>query len=615
MAKLEMLAGSTSQTVYIFIQDSSKTNGAGLTGLAFGTSGLTAYYVLSRAASAVIALATLAAATSAWATGGFKEVDATNMPGIYRLDLPDAVLASGRSVLVYLQGATNMAPCVIEIELCGWNNQDGVHGGMSALPNTACTTNASLLTSGTGTDQLSVSSGRTNIGKILDTAISTPATAGILDVNVKNMNNVAATAITTIKAVQGLTTADTIATYTGNTPQTGDSYARIGAAGVGLTNLGDTRIAHLDADISSRSTLTQTQVTGGAYSVQSASCVLGDTRVAHLDADVSSRMATYAQPTGFLAATFPAGTIANTTNITAGTITTATNLTNAPANGDFTSAMKTSLNNATPVCTVSGDLSATMKTSVTTACTASTPTAAAVTGSVGSVVARVMANTDQLAGQTVTAAAGVTFPASVASPTNITAGTITTVTNLTNAPTAGDFTATMKTSIGTAVSGSAVASVTGNVGGNVAGSVGSVTAGVTVTTNNDKTGYSLAQGFPSNFAALGITAGGHIGTVDTLTTYTGNTPQTGDSFARIGAAGAGLTNIGDTRIANLDAAMSSRLATSGYTAPDNADIAAIKTQTDKMAFTVSNQIDANIHSVNDVTVTGNGTKGHEWGPA
>lgn len=33
---------------------------------------------------------------------------------------------------------------------------------------------------------------------------------------------------------------------------TGDAYARIGAAGVGLTNLGDTRIAHLDADISSR---------------------------------------------------------------------------------------------------------------------------------------------------------------------------------------------------------------------------------------------------------------------------------------------------------------------------------------------------------------------------
>jgi hypothetical protein len=32
--------------------------------------------------------------------------------------------------------------------------------------------------------------------------------------------------------------------------------------------------------------------------------------------------------------------------------------------------------------------------------------------------------------------------------------------------------------------------------------------------------------------------------VDVLTTYTGNTPQTGDSFARLGAAGAGLTDLG-----------------------------------------------------------------------
>ena len=38
----------------------------------------------------------------------------------------------------------------------------------------------------------------------------------------------------------------------------------------------------------------------------------------------------------------------------------------------------------------------------------------------------------------------------------------------------------------------------------------------------------------------------------------------------IGAAGAGLTAIGDTRLNNLDAAVSTRLATAGYTAPDNA---------------------------------------------
>ncbi|SCY25609.1 hypothetical protein SAMN05216420_10411 [Nitrosospira sp. Nl5] len=91
----------------------------------------------------------------------------------------------------------------------------------------------------------------------------------------------------------------------------------------------------------------------------------------------------------------------------------------------------------------------------------------------------------QLAGQTITAAAGVTFPTSVASPTNITGGTITTVTNLTNLPaiTAGWLTA----------SGIAAGALNGKGDWNIG-----------------KTGYSLTQSFPANFAALSITAGGLV---------------------------------------------------------------------------------------------------------
>jgi hypothetical protein len=95
-------------------------------------------------------------------------------------------------------------------------------------------------------------------------------------------------------------------------------------------------------------------VTGSVGSVIGSVGSVSGLTASNLDATISSRMASYAQPTGFLAATFPSGTIANTTNITGGTITTATNLTNAPT---------------------AGDLTATMKTSVTTACSASTPSA------------------------------------------------------------------------------------------------------------------------------------------------------------------------------------------------------------------------------------------------
>lgn len=56
----------------------------------------------------------------------------------------------------------------------------------------------------------------------------------------------------------------------------------------------------------------------------------------------------------------------------------------------------------------------------------------------------------------------------------------------------------------------------------------------------------VTDAMPANFAALGINASGHISRVtltDTVTTYTGNTPQTGDAFARIGANGAGLSAV------------------------------------------------------------------------
>lgn len=102
--------------------------------------------------------------------------------------------------------------------------------------------------------------------------------------------------------------------------------------------------------------------------------------------------------------------------------------------------------------------------------------------------------------------------------------------------------------------------------GTGAGQVSLAAGLVTVGTNSDKTGYSLSQAFPANFSTLGISAGGKISGVvliDTLTTYTGNTVQTGDNFARIGAAGAGLTALGDARIAHLDADVSSRSTFSG----------------------------------------------------
>lgn len=182
--KLSILAGSTSQSINIFIADSSSTTGAGLTGLVYNSAGLSAYYshAGANATATAITLATLATVTTAYSSGGFKEIDSTNMPGWYRFDLPNAVLATskGRSVAVHLKGATNMAPLPIEIELTGWDNQDSVRGGLTAFPNVASGSAGALLVDGTGTAAISTSGGRAkaDVAYWNAAAVATPDTAG-----------------------------------------------------------------------------------------------------------------------------------------------------------------------------------------------------------------------------------------------------------------------------------------------------------------------------------------------------------------------------------------------------------------------------------------------------
>lgn len=125
-------AGATSQTIYVEILDSTSTTGGRKTGLAYNTSSLTAYYVRNGGSATAITLATLAAANSAYSSGGFKEVDATNMPGIYRLDLPDAAVAAGASdVVVTLKGATGMVQVSANIQLTTVDLQDSTFMGLS----------------------------------------------------------------------------------------------------------------------------------------------------------------------------------------------------------------------------------------------------------------------------------------------------------------------------------------------------------------------------------------------------------------------------------------------------------------------------------------------------
>lgn len=121
------------------------------------------------------------------------------------------------------------------------------------------------------------------------------------------------------------------------TVQTGDSYARLGAAGVGLTAIPwnsawDAEVRSECADaLTAYAAPTKTEMDSAFTEIKGATWASGtDT----LEAIRDRGDAEWVTATGF----------ATPTNITAGTITTATNLTNAPTAGDLTAAMKTSVN-------------------------------------------------------------------------------------------------------------------------------------------------------------------------------------------------------------------------------------------------------------------------------
>lgn len=132
MAKLSILTGTTSKTVKIFLQDTSKTSGAGLTGLTSATSGLTAYYI-KEGQNSTTQISLSGGTLGTWSSGGFIVVDGTNTPGVYELGLPNLALSSAKSVVVYIQGAANLAPYILEIELTAVDNQSTTYG-LAALP-------------------------------------------------------------------------------------------------------------------------------------------------------------------------------------------------------------------------------------------------------------------------------------------------------------------------------------------------------------------------------------------------------------------------------------------------------------------------------------------------
>jgi len=117
--------GSTSQSIELYL---------GATGLVFNTSGLAAYYVRNQSAPVAITLVTQTP-TGAWTSGGFAEISSATVPGLYRLDVPNAAFAAGASdVTVVVRGASGTNGAVLTVTLSS--------GGLTAAQTAAAVLDA-----------------------------------------------------------------------------------------------------------------------------------------------------------------------------------------------------------------------------------------------------------------------------------------------------------------------------------------------------------------------------------------------------------------------------------------------------------------------------------------
>lgn len=129
--------GSTSQQINIKIIDS--TDGSPETGVVFNTSGIDLWYRRHGAAKTSITEATLSALTDAFSSGGILHIG----DGVYRLDIPDAALASGVDRVVVGGTVTGMIVIGAQIDLTNPVTvtsgavlsylRDGAHGGTTAV--------------------------------------------------------------------------------------------------------------------------------------------------------------------------------------------------------------------------------------------------------------------------------------------------------------------------------------------------------------------------------------------------------------------------------------------------------------------------------------------------
>lgn len=233
--------GSTNVTRDIgpLLQDNSGANpGDPLTGLVFNSASLVCYF--REGATSTVTQLTLATQTvgGAHTDGGFVQLSATNMPGMYRLDLSDTIVSgTNDAAAVTLAGFADLASHTIHIILLNLDLYDAVRAGLTALPNAAADAAGGLVISDAGgldADAMNAAAVRLTAvrAQVLTDWINAGRLDLILDIIAADVVNIDGAAMrgtdsAALASAYTATRAGYLDNINGHTAQTGDSFARL----------------------------------------------------------------------------------------------------------------------------------------------------------------------------------------------------------------------------------------------------------------------------------------------------------------------------------------------------------------------------------------------------
>jgi hypothetical protein len=123
--------GSTSNLVWVFLRDAYGAPRP-RTGLRYDTTGATVAFVREDALQPT-RVALRPAALGRHTTGGFIEVDASSMPGVYEFGAPDEMFAEGSSQALVFFGLPGAEPESTRIDLVAHDPWDPITVGIGGL--------------------------------------------------------------------------------------------------------------------------------------------------------------------------------------------------------------------------------------------------------------------------------------------------------------------------------------------------------------------------------------------------------------------------------------------------------------------------------------------------